>query len=166
MTVIGQVFRRAIRRDERPATSASVVVEQVAAATPPTVGIADSDPLLPYLQAASGAVDVDDLQLASPALVELRAAGVKLVVPLVTHGELIGTLNLGPRLSDQEYSADDRRLLENLASQAAPALRVAQLVREQEAEARERERMEQELRVAQLIQQHFLPLTLPQPLLG
>ena len=85
----------------------------------------------------------------------------KLVVPLVSQGELIGLLNLGPRLSDQDYSTDDRKLLDNLAAQAAPALRVGQLVREQEAEARARERIEQELEVARLIQQNFLPRELP-----
>ena len=72
----------------------------------------------------------------------------KLVVPLVSQGELVGVLNLGPRLSDQDYSTDDRKLLDSLAAQAAPALQVAQLVRRQEAEARSRERIEQELRVA------------------
>ena len=82
-------------------------------------------------------------------------------MPLVTQGELIGTLNLGPRLSEQDYSSDDRRLLGTLAAQAAPAIRVAQLVREQAAEAAERERYEQELKVAQLIQQQFLPRELP-----
>lgn len=127
------------------------------------VAIPDHDPLLAFLQSASGPVDVARLELDSPAVRALREAGVALVVPLVTHGELLGTLNLGPRLSEQEYSADDRKLLENLAAQAAPALRIAQLVVEQEAEARDRERFEHELQVAQLIQQHFLPLTLPQP---
>jgi serine phosphatase RsbU (regulator of sigma subunit)/anti-sigma regulatory factor (Ser/Thr protein kinase) len=71
-------------------------------------------------------------------------------------------LNLGPRLSEQEYSSDDRKLLDNLAAQAAPALRVGQLVREQEAEAATRQRFEQELEVARLIQQHFLPKELPE----
>ena len=70
-------------------------------------------------------------------------------------------LNLGPRLSEQDYSSDDRKLLDNLAAQAAPALRVGQLVREQEAEAATRERFEHELEVARLIQQHFLPRELP-----
>ena len=84
-----------------------------------------------------------------------------LIVPLVSQGELIGTLNLGPRLSEQDYSTDDRRLLTTLAAQAAPAIRVAQLVREQAHEAAERERMEQEMRVATLIQQQFLPRELP-----
>jgi serine phosphatase RsbU (regulator of sigma subunit)/anti-sigma regulatory factor (Ser/Thr protein kinase) len=82
-------------------------------------------------------------------------------VPLVSQGELVGLLNLGPRLSDQDYSSDDRKLLDALAAQAAPALQVAQLVRRQEAEARSRERIEQELRVATTIQQNFLPRKLP-----
>src|SRR6266542_242852 len=76
--------------------------------------------------------------------------------------ELIGLLNLGPRRSEQEYSTDDRKLLNDLAGHTAPAVRVAQLVREQEAEIRQRERIEQELRVARLIQQRFLPRQLPE----
>jgi serine phosphatase RsbU (regulator of sigma subunit)/anti-sigma regulatory factor (Ser/Thr protein kinase) len=162
MTALSNVFRRVAQRPAgRTAVEPAAGLAEIGAV--PEVRIADNDPILPFLQAAPGAVDLDQLQLDSPALRDLRAAGIRLVVPLVTQGELIGTLNLGPRLSEQDYSTDDRKLLENLAAQAAPALRVAQLVREQEAEARERERIEQELRVAQLIQHHFLPLTLPQP---
>ena len=123
------------------------------------VDIAPNDPLLAYLQ--DDAVDIESLELDSPALRELKAAGVKLAVPLVSQGELIGVLNLGPRLSEQEYSSDDRKLLDDLAAQAAPALRIGQLVREQEAEAAMRQRFEQELEVAHLIQQHFLPKKLP-----
>jgi serine phosphatase RsbU (regulator of sigma subunit)/anti-sigma regulatory factor (Ser/Thr protein kinase) len=48
-----------------------------------------------------------------------------------------------------------------LASQAAPAVRVAQLVREQEAQARATQRLEHELEVARLIQQNLLPKQLP-----
>jgi serine phosphatase RsbU (regulator of sigma subunit)/anti-sigma regulatory factor (Ser/Thr protein kinase) len=125
------------------------------------VDIAPNDPLLAYFQSATGAVDIDTLELESPALEEMKAASVKLAVPLVSQGELIGVLNLGPRLSEQDYSSDDRKLLDNLAAQAAPALRVGQLVREQEAEAVTRQRFEQELEVARLIQQNFLPKELP-----
>ena len=127
----------------------------------PEIDIGPTDPLLAYLQAASGPVDLATLELDSPAVRELRDAGVVLVVPLVSQSELIGTLNLGPRLSEQEYSSDDRRLLASLAAQAAPAVRVAQLVQEQAAEIQSRERYEQELRVATLIQQQFLPRQLP-----
>jgi GAF domain-containing protein len=109
---------------------------------PAPVDIAPNDPLLALFEGASGVVDLEGLDLDSPALRELKAAGVKLAVPLVSQGELIGVLNLGPRLSEQDYSSDDRRLLDNLAAQAAPALRVGQLVREQEAEAVTRERFE------------------------
>lgn len=128
----------------------------------PAIDIQPNDPIVAYFEAASGAVDIEALDLESPARDALIEAGMKLVVPLISQGELIGLLNLGPRLSEQAYSGDDRKLLENLASQAAPAVKVAQLVRQQEAEARQRERMEQELRVAQLIQQQFLPKVLPE----
>jgi serine phosphatase RsbU (regulator of sigma subunit) len=70
-------------------------------------------------------------------------------------------LSLGPRQSEQDYSAGDRRLLSALAGHAAPALRVGQLVRRQQAEARRRERTEQQLKVAQVIQQRFLPSSPP-----
>jgi serine phosphatase RsbU (regulator of sigma subunit)/anti-sigma regulatory factor (Ser/Thr protein kinase) len=126
------------------------------------VEIAPTDPLLGLFEGASGVVDIDELELDSPAVRDLKAAGVKLAVPLVSQGELIGVLNLGPRLSEQDYSSDDRKLLDNLAAQAAPALRIGQLVREQEAEAATRQRFEQELEVARLIQQHFLPKELPE----
>jgi serine phosphatase RsbU (regulator of sigma subunit)/anti-sigma regulatory factor (Ser/Thr protein kinase) len=72
-------------------------------------------------------------------------------------------ISLGQRRSEQDYSSDDRGLLSNLASQASPAVRVAQLVRQQQIEAQARERIEQELRVARLIQQTLLPKELPTP---
>ena len=129
--------------------------------TPASVEIAPYDPLLPYLQSARGVVEIDRLELDSVALRSLKEAGVKLTVPLVAQGELIGLLNLGQRLSEQEYSVDDRALLSSLATQAAPALRVAQLVRQQKDQARRSERLEQELRIARLIQQTLLPRELP-----
>jgi serine phosphatase RsbU (regulator of sigma subunit)/anti-sigma regulatory factor (Ser/Thr protein kinase) len=161
MTALTRPFRKRLRRQD--ADAAPERGERADA--PPEqspVEIAPNDPLLAYFQTASGAVDIDTLDLDSPALAELKAAGVKLAVPLVSQGELIGVLNLGPRLSEQEYSSDDRKLLDNLAAQAAPALRVGQLVREQEAEAATRQRFEQELEVARLIQQNFLPKELPE----
>jgi serine phosphatase RsbU (regulator of sigma subunit)/anti-sigma regulatory factor (Ser/Thr protein kinase) len=125
------------------------------------IDIAPNDPLLAYFSSAHATVDLDTLELDSPALDALRAEGTRLVVPLISQGELIGLLRLGPRRSEQEYSHDDRKLLDDLAAHAAPAVRVAQLVRQQQAEIRDRERIEQELKVAQLIQQQFLPRELP-----
>src|SRR5262245_48842309 len=90
----------------------------------PSVDIAPADPILAYFLSVSGPVELERLHLDSPALRDLRAAGVTMVIPLVTQGELIGLLNLGTRLSQQEYSTDDRRLLNELATQTAPAVRV------------------------------------------
>jgi serine phosphatase RsbU (regulator of sigma subunit)/anti-sigma regulatory factor (Ser/Thr protein kinase) len=161
MNALARALRRRAKRTGAAEAPAARVEHSPGFATPP-VDIAPNDPILAYFQTVSGAVDIESLDIDSPGLRELRAAGVKLVVPLVTQGELIGLLNLGPRRSEQDYSADDRKLLANLAAQAAPAVRVGQLVREQEAEVRNRERLEQELRVAQLIQQQFLPKELPE----
>jgi serine phosphatase RsbU (regulator of sigma subunit)/anti-sigma regulatory factor (Ser/Thr protein kinase) len=169
MTTLTRPIRRLLGRGPQPVSAVptlpagpgSVPTTVDAQSDSIAVNIAESDPLLAYLQSAPGPVDVARLELDSPAVTALREAGVALVVPLVSQGELIGTLNLGPRLSEQDYSTDDRRLLTTLAAQAAPAIRVAQLVREQAHEAAEREKVEQEMRVATLIQQQFLPRELP-----
>jgi serine phosphatase RsbU (regulator of sigma subunit)/anti-sigma regulatory factor (Ser/Thr protein kinase) len=166
MTALTRSFRLKLKGRGRGPVDADAAIEVAPAAATDTperapVEIGPNDPLLAYFQSASEAVDIDELELDSPALRELKAAGVKLAVPLVSKGELIGVLNLGPRLSEQDYSSDDRKLLDKLAAQAAPALRVAQLVREQKAEAATRQRFEQELEVARLIQQNFLPRELP-----
>ena len=164
MAALTRPFRRRLLRRSRAAAAAAPErgpEQPEAAPEQAPVEIAPNDPLLAYFQGAGEAVDIEELELDSPALRALKEAGVKLAVPLVSQGELIGVLNLGPRLSEQEYSSDDRKLLDNLAAQAAPALRVGQLVREQEAEAATRQRFEQELEVARLIQQHFLPKELP-----
>ena len=163
-TLTGSFRRRFLGRSTETTRPQRESARPVAAPKDETVpvDIAPNDPLLAYLQSASGAVDVETLELDSPALVDLKAAGVKLAVPLVSQGELIGVLNLGPRRSEQDYSTDDRKLLDNLAAQAAPALRVGQLVRQQQAEAATRQRFQQELEVAKLIQQNFLPKQLPE----
>ena len=127
----------------------------------PELDLASNDPLVGYLLSAASAVDITGLQLESPALASLKQAGVVLVVPLISSGSLVGMLSLGPRRSERGYSTDDLRLLNSLAGYAAPAMRVGQLVRQQQAEARQRERIDQELKIAQIIQQQFLPKSLP-----
>jgi serine phosphatase RsbU (regulator of sigma subunit)/anti-sigma regulatory factor (Ser/Thr protein kinase) len=150
------MLRKRKARAESPSPATPVAVAE-------GVAIPEHDPLHAYLIQAGAPVDITRLELTSPALDELREAGSVLVVPLVAQGELLGTLNLGPRLSGQPYSADDRRLLARLAAQVAPAVKVANLVREQQAETKRRERIEQEMRVAALIQQTLLPKELPSP---
>lgn len=123
--------------------------------------ITPGDPFKEYLQQSHGPVLIRDLDLDSPGLQELRQQGIELVVPLISQGELVGLLNLGPRRSQQPYAINDFLLLNMLASQAAPALRVAQLVHEYQQQALERQRIEAELRVAQVIQNTLIPDQLP-----
>jgi serine phosphatase RsbU (regulator of sigma subunit) len=130
------------------------------------VRVGRDDPIVAALEAAAGPVALDELDVASPARDALQGAGMTLVVPLVSQARLVGLLGLGPRRSERDYASGDRKLLEDLAKRAAPALRVAQLVRrlvrQQAAELKARERIEQELQVAQLIQRQFLPRELPE----
>ncbi len=155
---------RTIFRRNAPAASPPAIPEtngKVPFEPVPAPEISPGDPILAYFASVSGVVEIEKLNLDSPALAEMKRTGVKLVVPLVSQGELIGLLNLGPRMSQQEYSSDDRKLLADLAAQTAPAVRVAQLVRQQQLAAQQRERIDQELRVARLIQQTLLPKEVP-----
>lgn len=151
------------RRAPAVAASMHVMTEdrELGVVGPSLVPIPDHDPLATLLVSRSEPVSLTGLALESPALEALRAAGVVLVVPLVVDEELLGTINLGSRRSEQEYSTDDRSLLATLASQLAPAIRLAGLARRQEEEAARRERIDQELRVAGVIQQTLLPRDLP-----
>ena len=154
-------WRRGWRRGHQGVPAAVAVPAAGPVRAGPDIALASNDPLVGYLLSAAGAVDIRGLELDSPALAAMRDAGVVLTVPLISSGSLIGLISLGPRLSERDYSSEDRRLLNALAGYAAPAMRVGQLVRQQEAEARNRERIEQELKIAQIIQQQFLPKAVP-----
>lgn len=160
---MGKIWRLITKKDpqdEHPGSQTAAVhsVELKTSDSP----ISQDDPLLNYLLYTQGFIEIEKLNLDSPALKVLKQEGVHITVPLISQGELIGLVNLGPRLSEQDYSTDDRRLLNTLVTQAAPALRVAQLAKQQQAEARQLERMEQELRVARVIQETLLPKELPE----
>ena len=163
MTLQG-IWRNLTGRKEEAATTPVMVEPQpqpAASITHIHLDIAPHDPLLAYVQNSRGVIELERLNLDSPALCQLHEAKVQLLVPLVSQTEMIGFISLSQRLSDQEYSSDDRKFLVDLGIQAAPALRVAQLVRQQQLEFAERQRIEQELKVARLIQQTLLPQALP-----
>lgn len=119
------------------------------------------DALIQYLTQSHSAIELDEIAIRSEGLENLMRAGVAMVVPLIAHGDLLGWISLGSRLSGQEYTTADRDLLSRLAAQAVPALRIAHLVAAQQAEALIKERLEQELSVARRIQSALLPKELP-----
>jgi len=156
-----RVMREAVRsRHEQPAMARPALPAGLASES--SADLSEDDPLTAYLLAAAGPVDIRRLDLESPALKTLREAGAVLVVPMISAGVPVGMLALGPRKSERDYTTDDRQLLDALARYAAPAIRVGQLVHEQQAEALRRERIEQQLKVARLVQRQFLPNSLPE----
>jgi serine phosphatase RsbU (regulator of sigma subunit) len=119
------------------------------------------DPVRQLFLTAREAIDIKQLALDSPGMRAFQSDNIRLVAPLVSQGELIGLLALGPRRGDEGYNDEDRHTLAMLASQAAPPLRIAQLVRQGQVKMQEKQRMEHELRVARFIQQTLLPKQMP-----
>jgi serine phosphatase RsbU (regulator of sigma subunit) len=135
--------------------------QQVQSGSTEEITVAGNDPLIVYMLSHPGSAEIDRLQLDAPLLQDLKTRAMEIVVPLASQGELLGLLTLGPHLKGEEYTHEERSMLDTLAPQVAPALRVAQLVQEQQKQVRERERIEQELRMAQAIQHAFLPKDVP-----
>jgi len=100
---------------------------------------------------------VEDLRR-SPAPRETETGG--LILPIVTKGNLLGMLSLGPRLGDLPYGRQDRRLLEAVAWQLAFAIENSRLVRSMVEE----ERLRRELSLASEVQRRLFPE--PPPALG
>ncbi|MGH2817558.1 MAG: PP2C family protein-serine/threonine phosphatase [Actinomycetota bacterium] len=119
-------------------------------------------PTVALLRESAGPVDLTTESDRSEALRSFERVRVRIAVPLLSQGELVGMINLGPRLSEADYSSQDLKLLDGLTDHAAASVRVALLVLERDAEMQARQRIESEIHVAQLIQQQFLPKTLPE----
>lgn len=78
-----------------------------------------------------------------------------------SDGRLQGAAVLGPRLSEEPYSAGDKRLLASVASQAGIAMRSISMA-EKMAERMETERRsEQEMQIARQVQSRLLPQQAP-----
>jgi hypothetical protein len=78
MSAITQTFRRVLRRRPVAALEVDADLGEVAGTEEfPLFDIAADDPLLTYFAASAGAVQVDQLDLDSPALRAMRGAGVK-----------------------------------------------------------------------------------------
>lgn len=99
--------------------------------------------------------------LPDDAVAAFRLRSIEVVVPLVSHGELAGVLELGPRVDGSGYAALDQQLLRKLAEQTAPVIRYAEVVAREAQERAARQSYEQELQLAEQIQRDLLPRRLP-----
>ncbi|MFP5501054.1 MAG: PP2C family protein-serine/threonine phosphatase, partial [Candidatus Sericytochromatia bacterium] len=87
----------------------------------------------------------------------LAALGPHYRVPLKVGEEVVGLVILGPKRSDEEYSAEDRQLLAATRLPLATALKTAALVDDKLF----KDRMDQELKRAREVQEAMLPRDLP-----
>ena len=93
----------------------------------------------------------------SPIVPALATLAPDCLVPFAARGELFGLVCLGPRLSDEPYSGEDRRLLDAVAAQAAIAVENLSLA-ERIAERIEAERRAaHEMDLARRVQARLLP---------
>ena len=81
----------------------------------------------------------------------------RLIVPLVTRGNVLGFISLGEKLSEEPYSREDKQLLMAVAEQTSIALDYAYLI-EQVAE---QEKLKRDLEIATEVQTNLLPRRLP-----
>ena len=128
---------------------------------PASLTLTTSDPLWLAMLRPSSVLSVQRAPGASLAARSLMEQALALAFPLVSHGELIGLLALGPEADGRPCTVDERELLTGLADQVAPVLRSALLAHEQDVEQRDRERLEQELQTARRIQEALLPKATP-----
>ncbi|OYT71347.1 MAG: hypothetical protein CFK52_08275 [Chloracidobacterium sp. CP2_5A] len=87
----------------------------------------------------------------------LRRLDSNLLVPLVSGDNLLGVFSLGPKLSGEPYTREDKTLLMAVAESVALRLDNAQLVRRLTAEAT----LRRELEIARDMQQQLLPAAPP-----
>jgi serine phosphatase RsbU (regulator of sigma subunit)/anti-sigma regulatory factor (Ser/Thr protein kinase) len=148
--------------EEKPTSTTGLLTEkELTASSQRVIEVALDDPLLKILLAQTDIIELQSFHHDSPLGQALFDINTCITLPLISRGQLVGLLNLGSRLSGQKYEPYDQRLLIMLAAQAAPAVRVAELVLEQQNQALENERIEQELRTAQFIQLTLLPKEVP-----
>jgi sigma-B regulation protein RsbU (phosphoserine phosphatase) len=84
-------------------------------------------------------------------------AGIILSVPMFLQDRMIGVINVGPKMSDKVYSQEDVDLLMTVGSQAAIAIENARL----HVSEIEKQKIEEELKLASKIQQGLLPKSNP-----
>ena len=84
------------------------------------------------------------------------------LVPILRRdGEMVGLIVLGPRLSEEPYSREDKRLLQSVANQAGVALENMRFAEEMAARIETERRATQEMEIARQVQSRLLPQHAP-----
>jgi sigma-B regulation protein RsbU (phosphoserine phosphatase) len=98
----------------------------------------------------------------APALAMLQPLQPECLVPMLGRdGPLLGLAVLGPRLSEEPYSGEDRRLLDSVANQAGVALENIGLAQSMAERMEADRRVAQEMDIARQVQAKLLPQKAP-----
>jgi serine phosphatase RsbU (regulator of sigma subunit) len=118
------------------------------------------DPLLLSLREKTRPTQFADFKMVehiSPLFKEFDNRSVFLVVPLISHNDLMGCIGLTKKITRFRYSYEDITLLDVLANQMVVAMDNARLYQE----SLEKQRLEEELNLARQIQMELLPKSCP-----
>ncbi len=85
----------------------------------------------------------------------------EVLLPLPGRTRLMGVMVLGPKLSEEPYSAADLRLLSAVASQTGLGLEVNDLAETLAKEAAGKQRMQREMEIAREVQERLFPQHIP-----
>jgi len=98
----------------------------------------------------------------APALAILRPLEPECLVPMLGRdGQLLGLAVLGPKLSEESYSGEDRRLLDSVANHAGIALENIALAEGMAERLEAERRARQEMDIARQVQSKLLPQKAP-----
>jgi sigma-B regulation protein RsbU (phosphoserine phosphatase) len=86
-----------------------------------------------------------------------RENDISVTIPMISGGELIGTLNVGKKSSTEDYTTEDLDILTQASNQTALALQNMKL----QSAYLEKKRMDKELEMARNIQKQLMPQTIP-----
>ena len=131
-----------------------MVASQIGTRISPRTVIAGENPLINWLNLNDFLVTRQELEtntrfraLWSEERNVINQLGAEIIVPLNTKGELVGLLTLGPKLSEQAYSSEDKQTLLSLAHQTAVAVQNAQLYSTAQQELKQRRETEKRLQL-------------------
>jgi phosphoserine phosphatase RsbU/P len=87
----------------------------------------------------------------------VRENDISVTIPMISHGELVGMLNLGKKQNDDDFSAEDLDILTQASNQIAIALQNLRL----QSVYIDKKRMDKELEMARVIQRRLMPQEIP-----
>ena len=123
--------------------------------------LTSSSPLLQELARRAAPIDVS-LPDTDSTRAMFGSAPPECLVPILgVNRKMLGFVALGPRLSDEPYSGEDKRLLASVASQAGFALESMRLAADMAERLDAERRAAQEMYIAKQVQARLFPQTLP-----